>query len=1235
MRVLRVLFFVLCFIPAALHAQVGETTEIIRGRVTDPEGKPVVGARVAATSIESGIMKATITDSNGRYTLLFRDGGGRYQLTISFLGYQDRTINLARQADEDVLIANAQMSVQAIAIQGIEVRAQRAVPGRGETAQQGRDLPDNLVQRLPLESFDPTSLAALSPGVVTTPGDSLDIRGGFSVAGQREALNQVTLDGGSFGNVLSGGAAGSPLSVPQEGVRRTQVVTNTYDVARGQFSGGQVAMTTRGGNNRTTGSFSWNLRDPVLQAGDRNTTGNLYTQNRFSGGLGGPISRNKLFYNGSFTFQRRSDDLFALQSDDSLAVERLGADPDSVARFIDILEQVYAVPTAGETGSYNRVGNALSLLGRLDWNMSDRHSVMVRANTNLYDQGNARIGLLELRQSGGDIETDGYGGMISMTSRFGQGWINDARLSFSQDGRDQLPFVRVPEGRVRVTSVLEDSLTSVSNLVFGGERSMPVNTDERTIEFMDELSFLAGDAHRLKLGLLVNDSKFTQLNTNNIFGSFTFNSLEDFEAGRAASFTRNLAPRSNDGGGINAAMYTGDTWRPTQKLQLTYGLRFEYSNFAGEPVNNPAIEQAVGRRTDVIPSEFHVSPRLGISYRISEQGAPLTLLRGGFGEFRGRAPFSLFAAAQDQTGLAEGERQLQCIGQFVPTPDWELYQADESAIPATCGDGSTPAPIATARRNVTVFNPDFGAPRSWRASAGLQKQLFTTVQLSVDAMYTRGVGLYGVHDLNLNESTTTLLGVENRVFFGNPALVAQGTGETTFLTSRVHPEYGHIFEVASNLESSTAQITASVSGLLPPRLSFQTSYTLMRARDQSSFSCCNPAQGFSSPTTGENPNRLEWGTSNLDRRHIITAILGYNVNRWADVTLIGRLSSGQPFTPMVGGDVNGDGVRNDRAFIFAPGATPDTAIANSMERLMAGAPARVRSCLADQVGRIAERNSCRGEWYQSLDARVNVRPGTSELARRINVSLDFSNVLAGLDQLFHDSDALHGWGQMARPDGTLLYPRGFDPSTNSFRYVVNEQFGQSRTQRFGFGQPFQVQLQVRVAVGAQQGGGGLGAIAMGGGGPGRDGGGGGGGPGGPGGPGSLARPDGQRMNPTEMIDRMLANNPLKLIIELRDSLKLSPEQVNQLQGISDSLEAHVKPIAEDAKKKLANTTGNAQGAEQMMELFRELGPSIQQGRRFLTTSLQEAQKVLTPEQWAKLPANIRNMGRGGAGRFNQ
>jgi hypothetical protein len=43
-------------------------------------------------------------------------------------------------------------------------------------------------------------------------------------------------------------------------VRGTRVITNTFDVARGQFSGGQVASTTRGGTNNLYVGGTYNLR---------------------------------------------------------------------------------------------------------------------------------------------------------------------------------------------------------------------------------------------------------------------------------------------------------------------------------------------------------------------------------------------------------------------------------------------------------------------------------------------------------------------------------------------------------------------------------------------------------------------------------------------------------------------------------------------------------------------------------------------------------------------------------------------------------------------------------------------------------------------------------------------------------------------------------------------------------------------------------------------------------------
>src|SRR5207247_5614813 len=101
------------------------------------------------------------------------------------------------------------------------------------------------------------------------------------------ALPIFTMDGMSFG---SG-------SLPQDGVRSIRVITNSYDVARGQFSGGLVASTTRGGTNVPQGSFTYALRDRSLEWGEVTASpfGQGMTQNQLGGGMGGPIVPNKLF----------------------------------------------------------------------------------------------------------------------------------------------------------------------------------------------------------------------------------------------------------------------------------------------------------------------------------------------------------------------------------------------------------------------------------------------------------------------------------------------------------------------------------------------------------------------------------------------------------------------------------------------------------------------------------------------------------------------------------------------------------------------------------------------------------------------------------------------------------------------------------------------------------------------------------------------------------------------------
>ncbi|MBA2571420.1 MAG: hypothetical protein H0V06_00130, partial [Gemmatimonadetes bacterium] len=171
--------------------------------------------------------------------------------------------------------------------------------------------------------------------------------------------------------------------------------------------------------------------------------------------------------------------------------------------------------------------------------------------------------------------------------------------------------------------------------------------------------------------------------------------------------------------------------------------------------------------------------------------------------------------------------------------------------------------------------------------------------------------------------------------------------------------------------------------------------------------------------------------------------------------------------------------------------------------------------------------------------------------------------------------------------------------------------------------PFQIQVQGRLAVGRQQQGfGGL-AGAVTGGGPG------GGGPGGGGGGGNF--------NPSAILDRLLAN-PVREILALRDTLQLTPEQVAQLEPISDSLQVKLDTVRAVAQRELDRTGAAAGGAQRGNRaagqeggqggVFQAIGPRLQEMRTSSQRALQQAQKVLTPEQWQKVPEQIRSPNRG-------
>ncbi|TMB09483.1 MAG: TonB-dependent receptor, partial [Deltaproteobacteria bacterium] len=936
-------------------------------------------------------------------------------------------VSVARQGDEDRLIANVQMGASAVALEAVTVSARRGsrLVERAGPGAVGRSLSADQLARLPVDALDLKTVAALAPGVLALAAtDSTEAD--FSVAGQRSTANAITLDGLSLG---SG-------SVPQEALRSTRVVTSSYDAARGQFSGGLVASTTRSGKNIPQGSFTYTLRDRSLAWGQATASpfGQGYTQNQLSGGMGGPLVRNRLFVFGALQGRWRGQALPSLVSADPLTLARLGVSPDSASRFL-ALAAASGAPAQLHGLSDERTTENTVVFLRFDLKASEAQTLTLRLDGRWDSQQPTRVSTLGLPPTGGTRTERAGGVMAALTSHFAGSLINEVRGYLSADRKDATALVTVPAGRVQVASDLPGGRQGVATLTFGGNAALPQRADNVSLELSEELSWLpGGGAHRPKLGALWSGTGLAQNQTPNQLGTFVFPSLAALAADSPASFSRVFAPSSRGGTAWNAALYLADSWR-TGGLQLTYGTRLEAARFSGPPPYNRAADSLFALRTDRIPRHTHLSPRIGFVWTGGEE-AP-TILRGGIGDFQSPTPTALYGAALGAPGLSNAETELVCVGSAVPTPDWLQYASDPSTIPGQCADtGSTV--LITPQPNVTAFARDYAPPHVWRASLGVQRRLLHAFTVSLDASYARGASQYGFRDLNLAATPRFALPDEaGRSVYVPPDSIVPATGALGFTASRVHPQFGQVLVIGSDLQSDTRQVTLGVGVGSTRGAALRLSYTFTRARDQSSFSCCAASHGFAAPTTAANPNVREWATSDLERRHAFLATVTLPIATALELGAIARLTSGAPFTPMVGSDVNGDGARNDRAFVFAPATAPDTAVGSAMRTLIAGAPGAVRRCLESQLARVAARNSCTGPWQPSLDVQLSWRPAWFGLERRLTLSLLTVNLLGGLDEWLHGSTNLRGWGYASAPDPVLLYVHGFDPATARFRYAVN------------------------------------------------------------------------------------------------------------------------------------------------------------------------------------------------------
>ena len=1057
-----VLLGLLLAVGTTIHAQTAPET--VRGRVVDDSSRTLSGAAVTITRGPDRLVQTTTTDSAGRYSTRFDQGTGDYLVYVSAVGYRPARRRVQRVASERELVADFTLARDLTMLQAVKVIADKPVrasnsasPFTAETGASEAWASGVNGQVLPGARGDMNAIAGTIPGVVMTPT-------GPSMLGAASSSNLVTLNG----MAMAGG------TLPRAARMETRVTGATYDATRGGFSGANIDSRLSGGDRFFQNRNGFITLDaPALQVTDAigRSLGLVNGGFRASLGADGEAIRRVLTYNVALDVGRTVSNPSTLLGTDTDAWRRAGVAADSIARATQVAGTL-ALPLSGVGVPTARTRETISWLGRIDDVRDSLRTLALTTYATGSRDGAVGFGPLVAPAAGGSQNERAIGALFLYSQYLGplNNWLMQNRIGASQVRNTSAPYLGAPGASVLVRSASDAASNDVAVLQLGGNPWLATDDTRWTLEGSNELIWNArGSKHRFKTQLWARGDGLAQRGLPNALGQYTFNSLQDFASNRPASYTRTLAQPDRRATTWNGAAAVSHTWNKSRYFSLLYGARLEGNMFGNTPAANSALASALGVRTDVAPARLHVSPRVGFSYvfsRSKENGngtfnnglgsiyrTTMGYIRGGVGEFRDLYRPTTLADAVAGTGLVGSTLNLACVGAAVPLPDWQTLQSASAPLPTTCADGG--AALAERAPSVTLVDPSFDVPRSWRASLNLGTMVGKWL-LKLDALGSYDLAQPSTLDANFRGTPRFALPSEGgRPIFVSSGAIDAATGAVSARESRTSTDFGRVAQRTSDLRGYGGQLTTTIQPDMfrfRSRVNFYTSasYTLQTVKQQ--------YRGFDGATFGD-PRLREWAAGTNDARHAVVLQGGIGVPKVGRFTLFARVQSGLPFTPLVQGDINGDGRSNDRAFIPALASTANadpTSTDAQLRALLAASPSNVQQCVQAQLGSVAARNSCRGAWTQQLNMQWTPILPIRIRGRRVTSNVIFENPLGGLDQLLHGEANLRGWGTRAAPDPVLLVPRGFDAGTQQFRYDVNPRFGDTRAFRTLSRQPFRI-----------------------------------------------------------------------------------------------------------------------------------------------------------------------------------
>jgi len=895
-----------------LYAQVAGAR--IAGTVTDSTGAVIAGAQVTIKNTANGFTRELVTNRSGFYSAP-NLSPGPYTVTASAKDFKSEVrsaLTLMVGADVEV---NLTLAIGA-ASQNVQV--QGVAPGvETNDATLGAVVNGQTVRELPLNARDWTQLAALEPGVAqirtqNTPADLL-IRGNrglgmqMTVSGGRPQQNNYRIDGISINDYSNGGpgsALGNDLGV--DAIQEFSVVTANAQADYGKTSGGVINAVTRQGGNTLHGSVYEFLRNSALDARNYFDPATIppFRRNQFGAALGGPIKKDHTFFFGNYEGLRQDQSATQLAVVPTQAARngQLVAGAVTVSPLVTPYLDLYPLPTSnikGDTGTFTsitqQIGNEDFFTTRIDHIFSPTDLVH---GSYMFDDGTLTSpdlfqtivsGTLTRRQ----LATAEYTKIITPAC------VNTFRVGFSRVSADimkpikaLLPFAGDPShGFVPGSPVGVIGVTGLSGYTGGLGAGGEIKYGFNSFQIYDDLFWIKG-IHSFKFGVNVERLQANELGTSMPNGQFTFTSLAKFLTDQPATFTAALA-----GGKVApfnfrqtiVGVYFQDDAHLASNFTANLGLRYEMATVPMEVNGRLSNLRNVSDAAPHLGSPFfynptyrNFEPRIGFSWDPFHSGR--TVVRSAFGIYDVLPLIYEFGIAAYSTAPFF---QRGTISSGLPA----------GSFPATAFPLLTPNQL---KYQYIDSHPKRNYVMNWNLN--IQQQLGSNLIATIAY-----VGSHGMHQPFQFQDANIVLPISQQsgaYFWPTPA----GSGV------RVNPNVGQITGLQWNSSSAYDALQVHIVRRMTKSLHFGASYTWAKSIDTSSASDVGSQFLNSIPNLPWFDTSVNRGPSDFDIRHnaVFNAMwqvpgprdrggVGWLVSGW-QIGGIYQVSSGLPFTPIIGGD---------------------------------------------------------------------------------------------------------------------------------------------------------------------------------------------------------------------------------------------------------------------------------------------------------------------------------------------